>query len=143
MPRATEERDFAAVAEATLRPTARGDFEAVAARLRAILEAHAGGMLVTGSPDGGAKLERPPGGHPQDYVAGIRVGKRYVSYDLMPVYRIPETLGDLSPELRRRMQGKACFNLTRVDEALLAELEALTATGIERFRYREWPARRS
>ena len=31
------------------------------------------------------------------------------------------------PELRRRMQGKACFNFTRVDEALFAELATLTA----------------
>jgi hypothetical protein len=31
------------------------------------------------------------------------------------------------------MQGKACFNFTRIDEPLFAELTELTATGIERF----------
>jgi hypothetical protein len=112
------------------------DFPAVAARLRVIIEAHADGLLFTEDPTGGVKLERPPGGHPWDYVAGTRIGKCYVSYYFMPVYGMPELLDGLSPELRRRKQGKACFNFTRVDEALLAELATLTATGIER--YRDW-----
>ena len=88
------------------------------------------------------KLEKPPGGHPWDYVAGIRVGKSYVSYYLMPVYGLPELLADISPELRRRMQGKACFNFTRIDDALFSELAALTATGIERYRDCQPPERR-
>ncbi len=31
------------------------------------------------------------------------------------------------------MQGKSCFNLTRQDNALLGELETLTAAGFARF----------
>jgi hypothetical protein len=118
------------------------DFPAVAARLRSIIEGHADGLLFSASATGDVKLERPPGGHPWDYVAGIRVGKSYVSYYLMPVYGMPELLSGVSPELRRRMQGKACFNFTRVDEALFAELATLTATGIERFRDWQPPQRR-
>lgn len=118
------------------------DFPAVAARLRAIIEANAGGLLFSASPAGDAKLERPPGGHPWDYVAGIRVGKSYVSYYLMPVYGIPALLDGLSPGLRRRMQGKACFNFTNIDEALFSELATLTATGIDRFRDFKPPERR-
>jgi hypothetical protein len=118
------------------------DFPAVAARLRSIIERNADGLLFTASPAGDAKLEKPPGGHPWDYVAAVRVGKSYVSYYLMPVYGMPELLAGVSPELKRRMQGKACFNFTRIDEALLAELEALTATGIDRFRDFQPPARR-
>jgi len=110
------------------------DFPAVAARLRAIIEAHAGGLLLTEDPTGGLKLERAPGGHPWDYVAGVRIGKSYVSYYFMPVYMAPALVEGLSPELRRRMQGKACFNFTRIDEPLFAELDTLTATGIDRFR---------
>jgi hypothetical protein len=118
------------------------DFPAVAARLRSIIEVHADGLLLSASPAGDVKLERPPGGHPWDYVAGIRVGKNYVSYYLMPVYGIPELLSGISPELRRRMQGKACFNFTRVDEPLFDELATLTATGIDRFRSWQPPDRR-
>ena len=119
------------------------DFPAVAARLRSIIEANADGLLFSGSsPNGDVKLEKPPGGHPWDYIAGIRIGKSYVSYYLMPVYGMPELLVEVSPELRRRMQGKACFNFTRVDESLFSELASLTATGIERYRHFEPPARR-
>jgi hypothetical protein len=32
------------------------------------------------------------------------------------------------------MQGKACFNFTKVDDGLLTELEALTARGIPAYR---------
>lgn len=118
------------------------DFPAVAARLRSIIEGHADGLLFSASPAGDVKLEKPPGGRPWDYVAGIRVGKSYVSYYLMPVYGLPELLADISPELKRRMQGKACFNFARVDESLFSELAALTATGIERYRHFEPPERR-
>lgn len=51
------------------------DFAAVTARLRAILEPHTAGLLVSASPNGDVKVERSPGGQPWDYVAGIRVGK--------------------------------------------------------------------
>ena len=88
------------------------------------------------------EAREPPGGHPWDYVAGTRVGKSYVSYYLMPVYGMPELLDGVSPELKRRMQGKACFNFTRIDEALFSELATLTATGIERYRHFQPPERR-
>ena len=60
--------------------------------------------------------------------------KHYVSYHLMPVYGCHELLEDLSPALKERMQGKACFNFTSVDEALFTELAALTERGYKRFR---------
>ena len=43
-----------------------------------------------------------------------------------------ELVKSISPELRKRMQGKTCFNFTRIDEPLFAELEALTAKAIAR-----------
>lgn len=115
---------------------AEADFPAVAARLRAMLEPYGDRLMWDVTPSGDAKLERAPGGRPWDYVAGIRVGKTYVSYYFMPVYGMPELLDGISPELCKRMQGKACFNFSRVDEPLFTELTALTATGIER--YRDW-----
>jgi hypothetical protein len=119
------------------------DFAVVAERLRAILEANADGLTLTAYPNGAVKLERPPATAPSDYVGGTRIGKTYVSYYLMPVYGLPALLADISPELRRRMQGKSCFNFTHVDETLFAELAALTATGSALFRDFRWPARSS
>jgi hypothetical protein len=73
-------------------------------------------------------------GKPWGYVAGTRLGKSYVSYYLMPVYATPSLVESLSPELRKRMQGKACFNFTKVDETLMAELDALSGSSIPAFR---------
>ena len=63
------------------------------------------------------------------YFGSVKINKSYVSYHLMPVYVNPALLQDLSAPLRRRMQGKSCFNFKRVDEALLRELGELTRRG--------------
>jgi hypothetical protein len=111
------------------------DFEAVHARLREIILKNRGELAVTKDGPGGVAIEIPGlEGKPWGYVAGTRLGKSYVSYYLMPVYVSPELAATLSPELRKRMQGKACFNFKTVDEGLLAELEALTAATVPRYR---------
>jgi len=63
------------------------------------------------------------------YFGSCKVNKRYVSFHLMPVYVFPELLDKLSPALKTRMQGKSCFNFTKIDDACFAELEALTKAG--------------
>ena len=78
----------------------------------------------------GAPTESYPGGVS---FAGVRLGKRYVSYYLMSVYAEPTLLDGLSEGLRKRMQGKSCFNFTRVDDGLFDELADLTARGREAF----------
>jgi hypothetical protein len=44
----------------------------------------------------------------------------------MPVYYFPELLTGLSPELKKRMQGKSCFNFVEIDFILFGELDQLT-----------------
>jgi hypothetical protein len=65
--------------------------------------------------------------------AGVRLGKNYVSYHLFSIYGSPDDSQTLSPELKKRMQGKACFNFTAVDEPLFRELAKLTKAGAKRF----------
>lgn len=60
-------------------------------------------------------------------------GHSTVSFYLMSVYSPPDLMASMSPELRQRMQGKACFNFTKVDQALIAELARLTEAGLEPF----------
>src|SRR5437870_13724857 len=64
---------------------------------------------------------------------GVRLGKNYVSFYLMSVYASPDMLRNMSPELRKRMQGKSCFNFKEVDQKLFAELKALTKDGAAKF----------
>jgi hypothetical protein len=68
------------------------------------------------------------------YFAGVRLGKNYVSYYLMSVYASLAFIKGMSPELKKRMQGKACFNFTTVDEPLFAELAGLTRAGFRKFK---------
>ena len=64
---------------------------------------------------------------------GVRTGKNYVSFYLMSVYASPELLKDISPELRKRMQGMSCFNFKKVDKRLFSELKTLTRAGATKF----------
>ena len=108
------------------------DFAAVDRRLREILEPLRSRFSVTKDGPGGMTVEIPGmEGKPWGYVAGVRPGKRNVSFYLMSVYASPEVMASMSPELRRRMQGKSCFNFTRIDESLFAELANLTEAGLE------------
>ena len=67
------------------------------------------------------------------YFGGVRRGKAYVSFHLMPVYAFPELTEKISSDLKKRMQGKSCFNFTSPNEKLFNELRKLTKTGFARF----------
>lgn len=120
------------------------DFAIVRDRLRAILNRHVPPLVVTADGPGGYSLsvDRDDIPEPQRYFGGVRVGKSYVSFYLMPVYAIPDLLDDISPDLRKRMQGKSCFNFNRLDEPVMRELADLTDRGIDRYRRMKLPHRR-
>lgn len=108
-------------------------FEPVYQRLRGVLEPYAKRMHVSADAEGIYGVDMAPESerNPTTWFAGVRVGKAYVSYYLMPIYVEPALLDGVSPELRRRMQGKSCFNFRSVDDALIDELDALTRRGYE------------
>jgi hypothetical protein len=68
------------------------------------------------------------------FLASVQRRKGYVSYHLMPVYMMPKLLNTLSPQLRKRMRGKSCFNFTEIAPAQLRELSGLTKRGIVGFK---------
>lgn len=68
----------------------------------------------------------------------VRIQKNYVSYYLMSVYGQTGLLAGMSPELKRHMQGKACFNFKAPDRALFKELSAITRKGYKAWRKMEW-----
>ncbi len=110
------------------------DLAAVEQRLRAILDPYRGRLRPAEQSGIPVLLGAPTAKYPEgQQFGGVRLGKRYVSFYLTPVYMWPALLDGMSPELRRRMQGKSCFNFTSVDEALMGELERLTAAGFDRF----------
>ena len=68
------------------------------------------------------------------FFGAVRTGKRSVAYHLMPIYVFPALTRTLSPELKKRLRGKACFQFTKVERPLIAELGALTKRGFEEFK---------
>jgi len=111
-------------------------FRETFATLRGILEPHAKKLSVTRDEPNdyqvGSATLTDRTGRPL-FAAGVRLGKSYVSYHFMPIYTCPELLADLSPALRKRVQGKACFNFKTIDAAEAKELAALTKKGLARF----------
>lgn len=115
--------------------SAQTDFPLVFERLKKILEPFAPKLTVKAD---GASAYQLDGPYSQKwkkdlFFASAQVKKNYVSFYLMPVYMYPELLKDISPELRKHMQGKSCFNFKKVEPELFEELAALTKQGYKRF----------
>jgi hypothetical protein len=114
----------------------REEFEAAFQALRRILARYEGRMdVLQDAPDAYVLNTRKvdPRNKKPVFFGGVAI-KSYVAFHLMPVYVFPDLLKGISPELRKRMQGKSCFNFKAVDKSLFKELEALTKAGFERFR---------
>jgi hypothetical protein len=112
------------------------EFAEVFLRLRAILEPYAASLMVRRDTPGHYYLDGPYSEKwgKQLFFASAQIRKNYVSFYLMPVYMYPDLLEDISPELRKRMQGKSCFNFRKPEPALFRELEVLIRQGVERVR---------
>ena len=77
-------------------------------------------------------------GHPLEFGV-VRSGKAYVSFHLMPLYMSPTLNQAIAPELKKRMQGKTCFNFkTEPPLELIRELEELTAAAMNQWAGQKW-----
>lgn len=101
-------------------------FSDLADRLRQLMADAAPGMEPGKDGSLVAPWDNPAKTGERMWFGGVRQGKAYVSYHLMPVYTHETLAAMISPALRKRMQGKSCFNFKVADEALFEELAALT-----------------
>ncbi len=109
-------------------------FTEVFQRLRAILDPYAPEMHVTADGPQGYSLDTRhvmKNGQPL-FFGAAQVKKNYVSFYVMPVYVFPELLEDIG-DLKKRMQGKSCFNFRTLDDGQVAALEQLVRRGYERY----------
>src|ERR1044072_2002127 len=113
----------------------KNELTTVFARLKAIIAPHAKGMEVAADNQTYYLLNTRhimKNKQPLCF-GGVRLGKNYVSFYLMSIYASPELLKSMSPELKKRMQGKSCFNFKAVDKKLFRELRELTKAGAVKF----------
>jgi hypothetical protein len=112
------------------------EFQAVFESLREILKEYEPRLVVLHDKPGNYYLNTPYCEKFKKEICfgAVAVKKNYVSYYFMPIYGCPEMARELSPELKARMQGKACFNFKEVDRDLFKELAQLTKAGFDRFK---------
>lgn len=117
------------------KPPAGGDLKGVLAALRSTVTLYEPSLVTAQSSALGFLFNTRslgPNGKPL-FFAGAQIRKGYVSFHFFPVYMFPDLLGGMSPELKRCMAGKSCFNFKAVPPPLLRELAQLTESGFKRF----------
>ena len=115
---------------------ARNVFPLVFEELKNILKPYEGQLTLKADTSDSYNLDGPYSDKwkKELFFGSAQIKKNYVSFYLMPVYMYPELLKDISPELKKHMQGKSCFNFTKVEPELFAELAELTRKGAEKFK---------
>ena len=117
----------------------QNNFPIVFEQLKEILKPYAPQLTVTADTPNAYSLDGPYSEKWQKpiFFGSAQIKKNYVSFYLMPVYMYPELLKNISPALKKHMQGKSCFNFKKIEPELFEELAALTRDGFEDFRKEE------
>jgi hypothetical protein len=121
------------------------DFAAVFAALKPVLAKYANRLAATvDTPSEYTLVTKSASpfpqhkGHPMHF-GSVRLGKAYVSFHLMPIYMCPPLIKSIPPGLKRRMQGKTCFNFkTDPEPEQIAGLTQLTAAAFKRWSDEKW-----
>jgi len=115
------------------------------ANLKLVFQPHAENLkVIADTASEYTLISKTPSPFPQHkgkgmYFGSVRLGKAYVSFHLMPLYMNSALTRSISPTLKKRMQGKSCFNFKNSPEPeLLAELRRLTDSGFQQFRQKRW-----
>ncbi len=114
----------------------QNDFSEVFARLKNVFAPFAPVLAnKTDEPDNYVLISRKLDDKNKEiYFGALQIKKNYVSFHFMPVYTNPELLAAISPALKKRMQGKSCFNFGKIEEELFAELAGLVGEGFELYK---------
>jgi len=115
--------------------TSKNDFSSVFEQLKSILKPYAEKLTLKVDTSDTYYIDGPYSEKwkKQLFFGSAQVKKNYVSFYLMPVYMYPELLQGISPELRKRMQGKSCFNFKKMEPELFKELSDLTRKSVNKF----------
>lgn len=115
--------------------SAQTEFPLVFQKLKSILKPYAKKLVIKIDTPEGFSLD---GAYSKKwdkelFFGATQIKKNYVSFYFMPVYMYPDLLKNISPELKKHMQGKSCFNFKKIETSLFDELSQLTEQGFERF----------
>lgn len=89
-------------------------------------------------------VSKTPSPYPQHkgqpmWFGSVKLGKAYVSFHLMPLYMNAPLTQTISPGLKKRMQGKTCFNFKAAPEPeVMTELKRLTEASYKEWSEKKW-----
>ena len=72
------------------------------------------------------------------YIAGVIQQKNYVSFYFSPIYSHPNEFKNISPNLKKTLKGKSCFNINNLTPQIQKELEELLKRGIDKYKDIKW-----
>ena len=119
---------------------AQTEFPLVFEKLKSILKPYSSKLIVKVDTSEGFSLDGPYSEKwkKELFFGAAQIKKNYVSFYLMPVYMCPDLLKNISPELKKHMQGKSCFNFKKIEMPLFDELTELTKQAFERLMTEEY-----
>ena len=91
----------------------------------------------------GMEVLRSPGAKAHDWFAGVQQVSGTVKFNFLPMHGHPELLDGCSPALLRHRTGASVLKFSDLDDALIADLEALVARGFAAYRDAGTPAPRT
>ncbi len=120
--------------------------------IKKILEKHSSNFLIKEKYIGSQAKQQKPGFHlygskevslfgkkPQPtYIAGVIQQKNYVSFYFSPIYSHPDFFKNITPDLKKFLKGKSCFNINKINPQLLEEIEDLLKLGIIKYKEIDW-----
>ena len=117
---------------------AEKDFKPIFERLKKNFKKHEKNLKVLADKENDYTLE---GDYSEKYkknlwFGGLQIKKNYVSYHLMPVYMYKDLAEEIPENLKKKMQGKSCFNFKKYDEDLFKEMEKFTDKCFKEFKKR-------
>jgi hypothetical protein len=120
------------------------DFPTVFNVLKSVFTPYTGLSVQVDTPAQFTMVTKTPSPFPQHkgqpmFFGSVRLGRAYVSFHLMPLYMCDVLTKRISPALKKRMQGKTCFNFkTDPGPELMAELHQLTEAGFRLWGEKNW-----
>lgn len=110
------------------------DFDEAFAALRKLVKPYEKKLSVkTDEPGNYMSETKSPSFKGKPMMFAAIMSKSYVAFHFFPVYLFPELLNGTSLDLKKRMQGKTCWNFKKAEPELFAELGRVVQAGFERF----------
>jgi hypothetical protein len=72
------------------------------------------------------------------YFAGLMIQKDYVGFYYMPIYSDVDLKGVFGQELLKRLKGKSCFHIKKLDEVLVKQIMEALEIGYSLYKDRGW-----